>query len=168
MPRAFRSALVACGLVLATAATAGAAVADDSPPGRSAPSATLSVDMGRPGSEVEVWWLDEWNSPQDKVEVSSSAFEQPVRLSWSGRQYGGKARLRAAAPTGSATARVVSHGGHDVREKRFWIAEEPSVAEEVRHGLTAHPQWGLVGGVGLLGGCCLLAARMRRRPGRSR
>ncbi|MEU4925590.1 hypothetical protein AB0G54_03630 [Streptomyces yokosukanensis] len=167
MPRAIRSAVLACGLVLAPAATATAA-ADDSPPDRSAPSATLSVDVGKPGSEVDVWWLDEWNTSTDVVEVSSRAFEQPVRLSWSGRQYHGKARLRAQARPGSTTARVVSHGGRDVRVKRFWTAEEPSVADEVRRGLTSHPQWGLVAGTGVLGGGLLLAAAIRRRPGRSR
>ncbi|MEV5876139.1 hypothetical protein AB0L75_18270 [Streptomyces sp. NPDC052101] len=165
MPRAIRSALIACGLVLATAS---AAAADDSPPDRSAPSASLSVDTARPGGEVEIWWLDEWNTPEDEVEVSSPAFERPAQLSWSGRQYHGKARLRAEARPGSATARVVSHGGHDVRTQRFWIAEEPSVAGEVRHGLTSHPQWGLAAGAGVLGGGFLLAAWMRRRSGRSR
>jgi hypothetical protein len=165
VPRAIRSALVACGLVLATAATAAA---EDSPPERSAPSASLSIDTVRPGSEVDVWWLDEWNTPKARIEVSSSAFERPVQLTWTGRLYHGKARLREKAHPGPATARVASHGGHDVRTQPFRIAEEPSVADEVEHGLTSHPQWGLVAGAGVLAGCSLLAARTRRRPGRSR
>ncbi|MGV4984779.1 hypothetical protein ACVB8X_13365 [Streptomyces sp. NRAIS4] len=165
MPRAIRSALVACGLLLATPATAAA---DDSPPDRSAPSASLSVESARPGGEVEIWWLDEWNTPEDEVEVSSSAFERPVQLAWSGRQYHGRARLREEARPGSATARVVSHGGHDVRTQRFWIAEEPSAVDEVRHRVTSHPQWGLVAGIGVLGGGFLLTAWLRRRRGQSR
>ncbi|MER5888210.1 hypothetical protein ABT160_30685 [Streptomyces sp. NPDC001941] len=152
---------IATTWVLAAAGTSVLTVSESSAPPESAPSATLSVSTGAPGSEVEATWLDEWRDAEERtVTVRSDAFEKPALLTFTGRQYTGVARLRADAEPGEARAQVISHGGKSVKKANFRVGEAGN------SGSGAFP-W-VVGGVG---GAVVLAAgagflvRARRRKG---
>ncbi|MFJ7903961.1 hypothetical protein ACIQ6V_26300 [Streptomyces sp. NPDC096198] len=149
-----------------------------SPPPQYAPSATLNVDTGTPGHEVEALWLDEWRDENEKtVQVTSPAFEAPATLTFSGRQYEGKARLRPDVHPGQAQARVVTHGGQAVKKAVFWIspAKAPSndsssidPAKAPSDG-SRSPAW-LIGGALVVAGAgmavvrLLVVRRRRKRP----
>lgn len=178
MLRAICQALSVCG-ISSTLLLASAAVAEpNSPtpvpshaptdsPAEHAPSATLTVETGRPGEEVEISWLDEWRDPAEKeVEAYSPAFDLPAQLTFSGRQYTGSVRLKEAAKPGQASARVVSHGGQATKKARFWI--DPP-ATPVPGGGPSTP-WLTAGGaavaaVVLASGVGVLVVRRRRRAG---
>ncbi|WP_125264454.1 hypothetical protein [Streptomyces alboflavus] len=63
---------------------------DEYEPFRLPPSATLAVDDGKPGEEVEIAWLDEWlEEGEETVDVESDAFAEDAQLTYQGRQYAG-------------------------------------------------------------------------------
>ncbi|QHC26512.1 hypothetical protein [Streptomyces sp. GS7] len=159
MFRAARTALTACGIAAALA-FAPSAAATPSAPSETAPSAALWVGRGAPGQEVEASWLDEWrDSDEETVKVTSAAFEAPVTLTFSGRQYTGVARLRADAGPGQARARVISHGGKAVTKAHFWI-NDSSVGDA-----SASVPWAVAGagvGVGAIAAVMLTVRRRRR------
>ncbi|MGD3105257.1 hypothetical protein [Streptomyces sp. YGL11-2] len=91
--------------------------------------------------------------------MTSPAFEAPVTLTFSGRQYTGVARLRADAGPRQARARVISHGGNAVTKAHFWI-KDPSVG-----GALASVPGTVVGagvGVGAIAAGMLTVRRRRR------
>ncbi|MFH8785940.1 hypothetical protein [Streptomyces roseoverticillatus] len=93
------------------------------------PSATLSLDRAEvgQGEEVEVDWLDEWMDTGEKtVTVMSAAFERPAVLTFAGRQYTGKAKIRAGAGPGPQYATLTSHGGCGQLTKTFTITARGS------------------------------------------
>ncbi|WKU46628.1 hypothetical protein Q3V23_22655 [Streptomyces sp. VNUA116] len=89
------------------------------------PSATLSLDRAEvvQGQEVEVDWLDEWmDTGEETVTVMSAAFERPAVLTFAGRAYTGKAKIRAGAGPGPQDATLTSHGGCGRLTKTFTVA----------------------------------------------
>ncbi|WP_411574212.1 hypothetical protein [Streptomyces fradiae] len=112
---------------------------------------------------MDVLWLDEWRDPKEQqVEVTSTAFEAPAKLTFTGRQYAGQARLRKDASPGQASARVTSHHGQSVRTHNFWI-DEPSIADDITTWSTAKILLAMTAVVIALGGGWYLY-RARRLP----
>ncbi|KUM97209.1 hypothetical protein AQI95_42105 [Streptomyces yokosukanensis] len=153
----------AAAAALTFGALASPASAGPTSPPQYAPSATLNVDTGSPGHEVEALWLDEWRDDNEKtVQVKSPAFEAPATLTFNGRQYAGKARLRPDARPGQAQARVVTHGGRAVKKAVFWI--DPAKASSSGSSALVWLTGGALAaaGAGVVG--VLAVRRRRKRP----
>ncbi|MEU9993065.1 hypothetical protein AB0E10_41175 [Streptomyces sp. NPDC048045] len=165
MFRATCPALVSCAAAAALTfgVLASPALAGPTSPPQYAPSATLNVSTGTPGHEVEALWLDEWRDDNEKtVRVTSPAFDAPATLTFNGRQYEGKARLRPDAHPGQAQARVVTHGGQAVKKAVFWIDPAKTSSDDSSSLVWVTGGALVAAGAGVVG--VLVVRRRHKRP----